>query len=423
MILVQILASITLALIPAYIIRCNSFDFCDQISPIPLTLIEVLIIATTLVWFLWRIYLLKKRKISIFEPFQSLPRPFILTIGLFLMAGLISIFVSADIRAAAGIFKAYFAEPAAFSLVVFDLSKSKKSLNWLVLPFILSGVWVSIFAVYQYFTGQLVPTHEVVRERISSIYTTSNAIGLYLGPLLFFSLGLIWAAAKNRGSAKKVQIYLILSSILFGVAIILSGSRGAILASIVGFIFFISYTFYLRVGSRMRAHLNKIFLFLVAVFVLINLIFVSKIASNPGHFFDQPYFNTINSRFCLWQKSSQILAKNPVFGTGLSSFRQVSQNHPVCKTDLAIYPHNIFLNFWSETGVLGLGSFLVLIFILWSKLNKSGNFIAAGILAAVIYIFIHGTVDVPYFKNDLSSEFWVIVAISAWINQSRDPDL
>src|SRR3989344_5613707 len=91
MILVQILASITLALIPAYIIRCNSFDFCDQISPIPLTLIEVLIIATTLAWFLWRIYLLKKRKISIFEPFQSLPRPFILTTSLFLTAGFVSV--------------------------------------------------------------------------------------------------------------------------------------------------------------------------------------------------------------------------------------------------------------------------------------------------------------------------------------------
>src|SRR3990167_189991 len=422
MVVVQILASVTLVLIPAYVIRCRFFYFCDQISPIPLTLLEVSMLGTIIVWFVWRIYSLKKRKTSIFEPFQGLSRPFILTSGLFLMAGLISIFVSADIRAAAGIFKAYFAEPVAFGLVVFDLSKFKRSLNWLVPPFVLSGVWVSVFAVYQYFTGQLVPIHEVLRERVSSIYTTSNAIGLYLGPLLFFSLGLFWAAVKKQGSVKKVKIYLILSSILFAAAIILSGSRGAILAFIVGLIFFIGYTSYLRVGSRIRALLNKIFLFLVAVFILINLILVSKTASNPGQFFNQPYFNTINSRFCLWQKSSQILTQNPVFGTGLSSFRQVSQNFPVCKTDLAIYPHNIFLNFWLETGVLGLSSFLVLIFILWSRLNRSRNFIAAGVLAAVIYIFIHGIVDVPYFKNDLSSEFWVLVAISVWINQSRDLD-
>src|SRR3990167_10859503 len=92
MVVVQILASVTLVLIPAYVIRCRFFYFCDQISPIPLTLLEVSMLGTIIVWFVWRIYLLKKRKISIFEPFQGLSRPFILTSGLFLMAGFILIF-------------------------------------------------------------------------------------------------------------------------------------------------------------------------------------------------------------------------------------------------------------------------------------------------------------------------------------------
>jgi len=35
-----------------------------------------------------------------------------------------------------------------------------------------------------------------------------------------------------------------------------------------------------------------------------------------------------------------------------------------------------------------------------------------GVLLALVSIVVHGLVDVPYFKNDLSFEFWVLLAIS-----------
>ncbi len=35
-----------------------------------------------------------------------------------------------------------------------------------------------------------------------------------------------------------------------------------------------------------------------------------------------------------------------------------------------------------------------------------------GVLLALVGIVIHGLVDVPYFKNDLSLEFWTLMAIT-----------
>ncbi len=35
-----------------------------------------------------------------------------------------------------------------------------------------------------------------------------------------------------------------------------------------------------------------------------------------------------------------------------------------------------------------------------------------GVLLALVGIVIHGLVDVPYFKNDLSLEFWVLLGVS-----------
>lgn len=413
MTVVQIFASLTLVLMPAYVVRCRFFDFCEQIAPIPLTLLEVSLITTLTSWLVWRVYLLKTNKISILEPFQGLSRVIIITSVLLLLSSLVSVFVSSDIRSAAGIFKAYFLEPAFLALVVFDLSKHSRSISWLIGPLVFSGVWVSLFAVYQHFTGFLVPIHEASRERVSSIYTTSNAIGLYVAPLLFFSLGLVWGSAKKHLFSSRLQTFLIFSVTLFIVAIFFSGSRGAIISSFAVLIFFFAYAFYLTVARRFQNLLNKVFLCLVAGFFVTNIVFIFKIASDHAQFFNNPYLNTINSRFCLWEKSKEILQDSPILGAGLSNFYQVSKNYPVCKTDTAIYPHNVFLNFWIEIGILGLVSFLSLVSFLWIKLNKLKSFTAAGLLAAIVYIFVHGTVDVPYFKNDLSTQFWVLVAVSA----------
>ncbi|HEX9503907.1 MAG TPA: hypothetical protein VF974_06345, partial [Patescibacteria group bacterium] len=77
------------------------------------------------------------------------------------------------------------------------------------------------------------------------------------------------------------------------------------------------------------------------------------------------------------------------------------------------YPHNIFLNFWLELGILGLISFAWIIFLAYKQYKKSQGqnplAVAAGVY--ILIMLIHGLVDAPYFKNDLALLFWFMIAI------------
>lgn len=88
--------------------------------------------------------------------------------------------------------------------------------------------------------------------------------------------------------------------------------------------------------------------------------------------------------------------------------------------EIYMYPHNIILNFWTELGLAGLLLFVWIVlrfyylgFKIYFKiesLNKNG-FILAGVITAMTAMIIHGLVDVPYFKNDLSVIFWILIAM------------
>jgi O-antigen ligase len=83
-----------------------------------------------------------------------------------------------------------------------------------------------------------------------------------------------------------------------------------------------------------------------------------------------------------------------------------------------IYPHNIVLNFWVETGLLGLlsmawiiGTALAVGWSGWHRAAAGWRPYELGVLLAMVAVVSHGMVDVPYFKNDLSLEFWALIGI------------
>ena len=76
------------------------------------------------------------------------------------------------------------------------------------------------------------------------------------------------------------------------------------------------------------------------------------------------------------------------------------------------YPHNIFLNFWVELGLLGVITLILFggyVLSLTKKILTSPE--ALIVFFALMQVFIHGIVDVPYFKNDLAILTWILLAI------------
>ena len=133
------------------------------------------------------------------------------------------------------------------------------------------------------------------------------------------------------------------------------------------------------------------------------------------------YGNTVFSRLELWTAAVKLLEHRPILGAGLSGFQdRVAPYYARAQTSANfIDPHNIVLNFWVEMGLLGLIA-IVWIFIAvfrvawrgWRRGDADWRPYHLGVLLAMVAVIVHGMVDVPYFKNDLSLEFWTLIGVT-----------
>src|SRR4030042_2278538 len=416
--ILQILVAVTLIFLPLYVIRCKNFSWCS--SSVPFTLLEVLILITFAAWVVWKVYLAKKGEKVSCSLYESLRRPFFWPLVVFLILATFSLFISPDIRSAAGIWKAYFIEPALLFIVITDLASRKKSLNWLILPMIFSGLWVSAIAIWQVIADVPHFSLSLTRiERVTSVYNTPNSLGLYLGPLFLLTSGFLAGTFKSRKyGLQKVVLISFLSACLisFFLTIYLSGSRGALWGLLFSVLFFFSLAVYSKVTKKIK-NLLKITFFLGIVAFLAGCFFyfinIDKIVAESS----QEVRNSYISRLCMWQGTKRIVSEKAITGIGLSGFPAVYPRYATCEPFHYQYPHNIFLNFWAELGLFGLAAFLWITFKYVEVISKvSRSFLAFGLFSVIVYIFIHGLVDVPYFKNDLSVQFWVFLAMVGWFD-------
>ena len=76
-------------------------------------------------------------------------------------------------------------------------------------------------------------------------------------------------------------------------------------------------------------------------------------------------------------------------------------------------PHNIFLAFWLQAGIVGIIGFIYMIIMLYSRVSIK-NYAELHWLAVsfLTYFLIHGLVDTIYWKNDLALIFWLFAGIA-----------
>ena len=118
-----------------------------------------------------------------------------------------------------------------------------------------------------------------------------------------------------------------------------------------------------------------------------------------------------------------MLKLHPIFGLGLGGF-----DYTFRKQASQPYPHDIWLTFWVELGLLGLIAFAVMFFGLlwrgWRALPQTEGFYRVamwGVMGSLVLWGVHGLVDSPYWKNDMSVEFWVLAAIELAVIWSLRP--
>jgi putative inorganic carbon (HCO3(-)) transporter len=396
------------AFLPSYLIRFKLGWFIPSLSEgVPMTLLEAMILILFAMWLIKQVIGLRFKVSG-----SSWHWPILAWVAV----ATIAMFVSPNLRAAAGIWKAYFIEPILLLIVFVSVIQKKKDLRLVFCALGFSALYLSITAIRQKIIGvgysSLEAWPDVKIVRATGLFVHPNFLGLYLGPLVVLGLGQIITSFKKH---LLFTLYCLLFTVLSLLAIVFARSEGALLGIIVGAIF---------LGLLCRPTRKWTLVGLVILIILISTIVplrsfvIEKITLQD--FSGQIRLNT-------WRETFQMLKVRPFFGAGLAGYQTIMEKYhqfffskelPIT-LEIHPYPHNIFLSIWSELGLLGLLVFLWILIKFFKQgfKLKIGNWkLKIAIMASMVAIIVHGLVDTPYFKNDLSVLFWLIVGMSILTN-------
>jgi putative inorganic carbon (HCO3(-)) transporter len=387
----RVLLAVTAACLPLYAVRWSY-------GPLPTTLLANLVLATI------ALYLVARWRDGSLRFARS---PYDVGIAVLLLSGVISVVVAKDHRAALGLYRAYFIEPVALFYVATDLLRRRADLRTLMLGF---GVGTSIFAVMNIVVFAAAAFQNTLHFGAppSAIYTSSNAVAMFLEPPAAFAIGLILFADERRDRLMALAWALILA-----VAFVLTFSRGGYLAlAIYGVLTVI----------KVRPDLRRPLLIVgiaVAVVVLLTVVLASTTPLMKSRFSYRALNYTLQVRSAIFTATFHIIAAHPILGVGLGGY--VYNLHGF----LEIYPHDLYMTFWVELGLLGLLAFLYVFVRLgvsaWRAVSLASGFEKAllwGVVGTVVMWAVHGVVDSPYWKNDMAIEFWLVVAIAVAVSRA-----
>ncbi len=304
---------------------------------------------------------------------------------------------------ALGILKGWIVAPILYFIMARHYFYVKPSLIKVALrSLLLGGVFLSLMAIYQVWTGDYL----TMDERASGPFESANYLALYIGPIVVYSL-VAFARAKDWSW----RIVLGLSSLICIVALYATLSYAAWVAVI------------FALGVALFAHAKKLpkkvkFGLVASVVLMAVLALVSQLGSAKFDQFTELSDRSSSSvRLQIYEVSVDLIKENPLLGIGLGQFQQQYQENVIEILGQEPFEwnmphsHNILLAFWLNMGLMGLVAF---VWLCWKALpwlleqDKKERRIAALML---VVILAHGMFDVPYFKNDLSFQFWLLMAI------------
>ncbi|MDE2312119.1 MAG: O-antigen ligase family protein [Patescibacteria group bacterium] len=399
------LLAITLFLTPAYVAR---FTFLRLPA-------DALIMWVAIFWLVFSFWLLANHLLQEFwRSIQSLDKKIFIPVLLFFAAGIISLFAHGFDRAKLGQFVVLFLQPVSiFFIGRYLVRKFPETASLLLTTCYLLLALAGAYAIIQYFTLLGLPPawwgNSDEPKRALSFFVHPNFYALWSAPLLAFLLPDVFENLKSKIINLKSLAWL-----LGAVGLFLSLSRAGWLGLAA------AMAVYLIVAAD--AKIRKVILVATVCVLAVVLIY-----PNLRWRVLLPLYGEKSavSRFSLWHTGLKGISQSPLTGLGLAGFARA---WPVLNTDPGLasashnFPHNIFLDFWVETGVLGLISimWLMAIFIFRglksavirtsNKLSAVSDYLLPAALFLIAVIFA-GLVDNPYFKNDLAMVFWIILTL------------
>lgn len=423
---------------------------------VPFTLIECLIYAVFLAYILrlFVVFLLRKNSGEAHKLVQKKTElkklckenwPFLIAILLFILAAVFSTLIAPaktvmldggtifyGRKVALGILKGWIVSPLVMLFLIALTVKKRSGFVRMLNFYTISALVLSLWGLWQVLTNTFITPD----FRASGPFESANYLALYISPAVLYVLvkikEQIFGSSGKHARVLFKSPQLLLEVIVFAIlllALLFSKSYAAMLAVFVATTcyFLFEYFQYLKSQQKFRS-VWKIF---VCGFLGLVVLLMVVFAIDPGKWnklFKFADRNSSSVRVEVYTISADLIKENWLKGIGLGQFpvryqldSQRILGHLPYELNM-LHPHNLYLAAWLNLGLLGLLSFLFIVFWCfkksWSYLKNFGYKKPDAMLklrvcafALLLIELVHGFLDTPFFKNDLALLFWLIVAL------------
>ena len=321
-------------------------------------------------------------------------------------------------RMAQGIWKGWMVMPLLYFFMIFVI---EKEINWwsrVFMALAVSGLGLSFWAIFQMVTGDF----STWDGRASGPFESANYLSLYLAPILGMAF-IQWSRQWRHFGWGVVS--LVLATGLWG-----TESYAAFIAVAAGVAFFI----------LLNPHFTrrqKTAFFVSGAVTVSFLIGLQWNTPKFQQFLDFSNRTSSSVRVEVYTIARELIHRHPLLGIGLGQFEvQYQLNAPEILGHapyewVMLHPHNLFLAWWLNTGLLGLVAMLWLVgAVFWKGLHcEHDSFLSRWFgrmrewvkgpelqirlvgLSMLVVTLAHGLFDTPFFKNDLAYLWWLVLVM------------
>lgn len=298
-----------------------------------------------------------------------------------------------------------------FYFVIVNSITTQKKIEWMQRIFVIVGLCVSLYGIYQYvFAGTFASSSFVDKEmfedistRVNGTFDNPNVMGEYLLFVIPIAATYLW---KEKKWFQKIIVLGIIGIILISLA--LTYSRGCYLGIVASIGIFM-----------LLVNLKFILLFLAGIISLPMILpasIMNRITS-IGNTSD----SSTSYRISIWKGAIDMIKDywyRPI-GQGTVAFNRIYPLYSYSGVG-AEHTHNLFLQMIIELGILGVITFLGVIFKFYQTLGNALKICKDKVLSIQIIAFISGMsgflvqslFDNTWYNNRIILIFWIFVGLA-----------
>jgi len=278
----------------------------------------------------------------------------------------------------------------------------------IVWSLILSFILIDIF--FETFMGHnLAGFESPYRGRIVSFFKEEPVVGGFVNSFYLIIVGFLFMNFKDLN-----KNYILIFSIVFFIAIFITGERANSIKALAGFLVF--YLLFKEYNFKKKISILISILLLIITLVLNSQFLKSRFVSQTKHIL---FENNLYSK--LYKSGFEVFKNYKVFGVGNKNYRVetcTNINLDIEKKDLYFcntHPHQIYIEMLAEHGIIG-SIFIFFIFykIIFSKIFivfKERNYVQIGSLIYLIFTFTPLLPSGAFFSDYMLTLLMINIAI------------